>query len=1395
MRICKDATHPPPTFNASTQTDGYLSPNIDIHIIANVQQNSPLLPLINSKIADLDVTILLDTGSSVSIMSKVLFEKIKHCLKIRYLSRQVKITTVNSSVNFSACVEVPVKISSKCIKHPFYVIDMAEDSVFSAIFGYDFLRKFRVKIDQTYTSCVIDGLPIPFLARDLPEAVHAVDLHNSQSNNDSSNYKVTIAQKTILHPGDKKYIKVNSNIIKPCHGNIVFSQKPSKNSVLLHDAIYNIPESFSKISNPTQFNFYIFAENSSSKTTNLNKGQHIGFISSVEHIKPLSENSNVNNNNQVPVESLNLIKPTDEIIQQRLSEFDLKNFQIDHLSPDEKEKLSTVLKENFAAFSTSLKTLGHSDLVKPEIKFTSNCPIKCLPFPIPQALQAEAKSQIQELIDAGIIEKNLTNWACPMILVKKKSPDNKSKQSYRLALDLRLINTIIEGSSYPLPRIQDLIANLTKFSFFTSLDMPSAYHQIHLPEEYQDQLSFATPWATYKYLRLVFGLKTAAQYFQSMADSIIDEVSEEGLFAYQDDFLIGSIDFDDTCRKLTKILKVFQKHNLTLNPKKCSFHQTNVKYLGFEIAQHKVFPIESNIYKINSFPPPKSKKHVKRFLGLCGYYRHLIPAFAKISAPLVKLTSPKIPFKWDSVHQQAFAQLQAIFFKKPFLIQPNFNDKFYLNTDASSFAISAILMQKQGDDLLPISYFSKTLKESESRYPAIQLELMAIVKGVCAFEYYLRGRHFFILSDSKPLKHYSKISSPANITSRWLLTLGEFDFTFEHLPGKENILADFFSRTPFPDTVNLNNCPELMNSDQVLPVDIENVNATQSSTSCENSPPAHFSIQQKLKTLENLPEDPLLQISEKTILKEQLKDKNLSKFYSDVLNKKKTQDSKFFCIDPTSELLLFIRDPKSTNEDVPPKIAMPNSLRIKALKIAHVPHYGIQKTFQFISEKYYWKGIYADTVNFVQSCGTCVTSKHHRIPQAPFQNNPLPQNPGEFVSMDLVGPFRNGYHILTIIDRFSRHLQLYPLRTISSENVINALFKYISIHGRPAMIHSDLGKQFTAEIFNGFCTKFGIRITYSSPAHPQTNAISERINQAIKATILALEEDGYNFFNAVKIHQMMYNSSVHSTTKFSPNNIHFGREISTLYDTYTHFQPFLMIDSNRSFFQLIQDLEKIYQKVYSNLQLAQKLQNQVQQKYAKLRKFKIGDYVYIKSSHAFKPSFNGPFTIIEKCGPVNVVLQKPNNPSAKIFKIHINRLWISPPRKQHLIPEVSSTGNSACADTPSTSPVIQVNDSADNDVPAIPPVHDACPVQQNDASNICTAQGSNAPDQPTSQQTLSVPKNSLQPPVSSPLNTPELSVTNNRKLRKKFNMSNNNKCSNSFPAQSRYDLRNRNRVV
>lgn len=1344
--------------NASSQTDlpditcqpTTLPVSIPItHVIANVQENGPVLPLVNINIANLNFTFLLDTGSSVSIVGDKFFQQIKQLIKIRYLSRSVKITTLNSTVNFSSCVEFTIKIESKSFKHSFYVVNIAEDSSFCALLGYDFLRKFRVVINEEYTGCHIHDLYVPFLSlhhnSDLNHSLKArissdssqcsqpvipvsqsnsdhinvnSNLHSNAQSSDNSNCnmsrhsKVWVSKKSYLAPQEKKFIQVHTEFDSIFNSDLVFSATSNTKFFEVPDAILKVnlnDSNKNKSNSKLVYSFHVLVESTSSAPVHLNKGRHIGFLSSIDHVK-CSENSSSNSSpvldDSVQLESVNLIQPTEEILRIRREEFNLENFNLNHLPPHEKSVLSDILKENFAAFSSSLKSLGHTDLVKPEIKFTSECSIKCLPFPIPQALQAEAKKQIQELVEAGIIERNLSNWACPMLLVKKKATDSKAQQTYRMALDLRLINSIIEGSSYPLPKIQDLISHLAKFKFFTSLDMPSAYHQLDLPEQYQDKLSFATPWATYKFLRVVFGLKTAAQYFQSLADTVIDEVAEDGIYAYQDDFMAGSCSFEETCNKLQKILKVFIKHNLTLSPKKCSFHQINVQYLGFEISQHKVYPISSNIKKINSFPVPKSKKQVKRLLGVCGYYRHLIPAYAKLTDPLIKLTSVHSSFIWDSVHQEAFENLQRVFFNKPFLCQPDFKEKFYLNTDASDFAISAILMQKRGEDLLPISYYSKTLKPSERKYPAIKLELMAIFKGVVAFKYYLIGRRFYILSDSEPLKYYSKVESPANIVSRWLLALGEYDYDFTHVPGKQNLLADYFSRTPFPNTSDITTSPELLTSNQVLPLPTEeNVCATHTSPAVEtvsDDPSIH--MDNLLSSVSNLSPDPILEITNSTILKEQLFDENLKSYYKEVLSNNSCKDLKPFKICKETNLLLFNNSNKSKVKSH--KIALPKSLRRKALTIAHVSHFGIHKTYDSLSSKYFWKGIYEDTVNFIQSCEVCATSKAHRIPQAPFQNNPLPEYPGDFLSMDLVGPFKNDFHILTIIDRFSRYLQMYPIKTISSENVVDALFKYTTVHGRPSQIHSDLGKQFTAKIFNDFTSKFGIRLNHSSPCHPESNAISERINQSIKSTIIALQKDGYNFFNAINIHLMMYNSAIHSSTKYSPNNIHFGRNISTLYDVNLPHKPTFTTDKNRLFFSIMQDLEKIYQSVYSNLQLAQSLQNNQQHKKAKLRVVEVNDTVYLKSSSTFKPKYVGPFKVIRKCGPVNLIIQRSDLPEARQMKVHINRLWIPVARQQHLIPD----------EVPSSLP------PAPECIPVPPPnVHTSPPLSSDEALTPTTA--------------------------------------------------------------------------
>lgn len=1233
-------------------------------VVANVLSKSPNIPLIPVTLNNTVVPFLLDTGSSISLIKSDVFNVIKQQIKCRYLSRMVQITTLNSEVHFQACVEFTFKLNNVRFKHLFYVINLHNEQNFTGILGYDFITKVNLKLHPAEKFCSINDLKIPFIQlKDVPNQIcNATNCSNNLTEKQTNvSAKTYLVHKTTLEPNEGTFVKLTCNYSFP-HESFLFTPCFNNDKIFSESSI--IANDISKSSTT----FSIFIENLSDNIISLNKGMYFGDITQIDDIKEQpQENSNMVN------EFVNLIRASSETLNARIKEFDLNDFQLNHLSPNHRSKLQALLNKHKTAFSKSLKTLGHTDRIVPEINFTSDFPRKTLPFPIPQAIQAEAKTQINELLDAGIIKKNLSSWSCPMLLVRKKTPPGQ-KQQYRLALDLRILNSIIEPSTYPLPKISDIVSKLSKYKYFTTLDMPSAYHQVDLPEKYRDRLSFITPWSTYMYTRLIFGLKNSSSIFQALMDSLVEECEVDGIFDYQDDLVIGANSFEEMLAKLDKIFTVFANNNLTFSARKSDFFTECIDYLGFRINQYQISPISSNITKIISFPRPKNKKQLKSFLGTCGFYRCLIPAYAQVTDPLVKITSPKVDFVWNDIHEKAFQQVQKFFFQKPFVIQPDFSKEFYLNTDASKTAISAILLQKKDDKLLPISFFSKALKNSESKYPPIKLELFAIFKGLNAFKYYLYGRTFKILSDSKPLAHYKKINMASDITSRWLAEISLYDFEFIHLPGKDNLLADLFSRTVFSkeNVQDLTSHPELIDSNEVLPISQETVNPVTVKPCKVNNEKSKVQLLLDKLNKENI-KDPILEISVKTMLKAQLEDKHLRKIYCNILdcNNHYSESRKFYLICPDTQLLLHAKDPAMA-EKANVKIALPNSLHSKALRIAHVSHFGIHKTYNFLSETYFWPGMFADTANYVSSCDRCNSVKKHRIPVAPFQNVPVPSFPGEFISMDITGPVSDNWYILTIIDHFSRHLCLYPLKKITAENVVSSLFQYCTVFGKPSMVLSDLGSQFTSHIFSLFNEMHGILVKHTSVANPQANSISERVNTSIKSTIQALLLDGVSFHNALKIHQMLYNSSIHRSTKFSPNFVHFGRELGNLYHTYNPNKNSVFLDKHQNFFEIVKDLEIIYKKVYDNLTLAQHLQNK-KQSGCKLRKFNIGDQVYIKNTNTFKVKFDGPYVVTKIISPVIVALEKPGHPSTRIPSIHINRLRATPKRKDSLNSHLHST--------------------------------------------------------------------------------------------------------------------------
>ncbi len=155
------------------------------------------------------------------------------------------------------------------------------------------------------------------------------------------------------------------------------------------------------------------------------------------------------------------------------------------------------------------------------------------------------------------------------------------------------------------------------------------------------------------------------------------------------------------------------KANLTINLAKCDFGKATVIYLGKVVGQGCIRPIDAKVDAIDKFPTPVTRRELRRFLGMMGYYRGFCRNLASVVTPLTDL-SPKKPFVWSKPCQAAFDNAKALLANASVLVAPNFQKHFLLAVDASACGVGAVLLQEDADGIEhPVSYFSKKLNRHQ----------------------------------------------------------------------------------------------------------------------------------------------------------------------------------------------------------------------------------------------------------------------------------------------------------------------------------------------------------------------------------------------------------------------------------------------------------------------------------------------------------------------------------------------------------------------------------------------------------------------------------------------------------------------------------------------------------
>lgn len=423
-----------------------------------------------------------------------------------------------------------------------------------------------------------------------------------------------------------------------------------------------------------------------------------------------------------------------------------------------------------------------------DINLLTTKPIRAKHYPIPLHLKSEFDIEVEKLLNLGIIQPSNSSYSSPPVLVAK------SDNTYRLAIDYRALNSVTIFDAEPPCIAEEELDKFHDALYFSEFDITKAYYQIKLAVNARKYTAFPTSKGLMEFVRMPFGLVTAVASYIKLMRIVLSDLSN--VCFYFDNIFIYSKDWTTHVSTIERVLIRLREHGLTAKPSKCNFGFNNINYLGFNVGNGFLRTLSEKVKILLDFPPPKTKKLLKSFLGMFSFYRKFVPDPATLAAPLNELLhkTVKEPLQWSEQVMASFEQIKSVLANDPVLKLPDPSKTFVLRTDASSVGLGSVLMQFHGDIAHPVAYAGRTLLPAERNYSVIERECLGIVWAVNKFKYYLIGKPFVLEVDHKPLVYLNKFRGDNARLMRWALALQPYRFTLVHIPGAENVGADLLSR-------------------------------------------------------------------------------------------------------------------------------------------------------------------------------------------------------------------------------------------------------------------------------------------------------------------------------------------------------------------------------------------------------------------------------------------------------------------------------------------------------------------------------------------------------------------------------------------------------------------------
>lgn len=420
------------------------------------------------------------------------------------------------------------------------------------------------------------------------------------------------------------------------------------------------------------------------------------------------------------------------------------------------------------------------------------------PYRVSAAQQKEIMTQVNELLEKGLIQPSSSPFCSPVLLVQKKDG------SWRMCIDYRALNKNTIKNRFPIPRIDDILDRLQGAGMFSRIDLKSGYHQIRIRPEDIHKTAFRTTFGLYEFLVMPFGLTNAPATFNRMMDRIFRPY-RTFVGTFFDDMIIFSKNEEEHRDHLLAVFDELKRNRLLINGKKSEFFLEEIHFLGHIVSKDGVKMDPAKIEAIVSWPDLKTVHDVRSFLGLCSYYRRFVRHFAEIASSLHALEKKHTKWQWTDKEKSAFRCLKEKMTTDPVLILPDLSKSFVVQCDACGSSIGAVLMQNGR----VVAYESRVLSDTEKTYQVYEKELLAVIHALSSWKHYLLGADFVVQTDHQTLRYFLTQAKLSEKHMRYANFLSMFHFQIVHVEGKKNVVADALSRKPQVSAVSISYHNEL----------------------------------------------------------------------------------------------------------------------------------------------------------------------------------------------------------------------------------------------------------------------------------------------------------------------------------------------------------------------------------------------------------------------------------------------------------------------------------------------------------------------------------------------------------------------------------------------------------